>query len=582
MTLGLLPGGNGVVRTVRLLGLQRALTDVLLQGQRMKPREAKAIGIVDELVQDRESLLAAAHAFIAASRDVRQPWDREGYAIPGGTPATRSLATLLPTFPANLRKQLKGADMPAPKLILAAAVEGAQTDFDNAAKIEARYFVELVTGPVSKNMIKTFFLDLQKLNSGANRPKTIEPWRPRKVGILGAGMMGAGIAYVTAGAGIPCVLKDTTKAKALAGRSYSAKLLEKALAAGRVDKLWAEEVLSAIEATSDAGDLAGCDMIIEAVFEDRVLKAEVTKEAEAHTESGTLMCSNTSTLPITGLAKASRAPQNFVGLHFFSPVDRMPLVEIIVGKETSDETLARAMDFVLILKKTPIVVNDSRGFFTSRVFSAFVMEGIRMVAEGWNPASIEQAALQNGSPVGPLAVCDEVSLELTRKVREQAKKDLAVEGKPAPPASPADEVVERMCLEFGRRGKAAGAGFYDYAVGGKKVLWPGLSKHFVRPERARPTESEFAELKERLQYITSIESLRCLDEGVVRTVADANVGSVLGIGAPARTGGVLQFINHVGVRPFAERARALESAHGERFRPPEALLEAERTGAKFE
>ena len=403
VTLGLLPGGNGVVRTTRMFGLQKALMEVLLQGPRMKPEKAKSVGIVDEVVADREAMMAAARAWILANPGAKQPWDKDGYKMPGGTPSTPSLAMQLPAFPANLRKQLKGANMPAPKLIMAAAVEGAQTDFDNAAKIEARYFVELATGKVAKNMTKAFFFDLSKINAGGSRPKGIPQWKPKKVGILGAGMMGQGIAYVTAMAGIDCVLKDVTKESAEKGKGYSAKLLDAAVQKGRSTREKADATLARITPTADAADLDGCDMIIEAVFENKELKARVTAEAEAHTAAGALICSNTSTLPITGLAEASKTPESFIGLHFFSPVDKMPLVEIIAGKRTSDEALARAFDYVLAIKKTPIVVNDSRGFFTSRVFGTFVFEGVAMLAEGWNPSSIEQAAAQNGSPVGPLA-----------------------------------------------------------------------------------------------------------------------------------------------------------------------------------
>jgi 3-hydroxyacyl-CoA dehydrogenase/enoyl-CoA hydratase/3-hydroxybutyryl-CoA epimerase len=368
------------------------------------------------------------------------------------------------------------------------------------------------------------------------------------------------------------VLKDVSTGKAEQGKGYSAKLLETAVSRGRMTRSDADEILSRIRPTEDASALAGCDMIIEAVFEDRDLKAKVTKEAEGRAREGALLCSNTSTLPIAGLAQASRTPKNFIGLHFFSPVDKMPLVEIIVGKETSDEALARAFDFVLRIKKVPIVVNDSRGFFTSRVFSTFVMEGITMLSEGWNASSVEQAAVQNGSPVGPLAVCDEVSLELTRHVREQAKKDFAAEGRPYP-TGPADAVVDRMCLELGRKGKAAGGGFYEYPANGKKFLWPGLSRHFAMPDRARPSEAEFQELKDRLLYITALESVRCLEEDVVRSVGDANIGSIMGIGAPPWTGGTLQFVNYVGAAKLAERARELAGKHGERFQPPSLLME---------
>jgi 3-hydroxyacyl-CoA dehydrogenase/enoyl-CoA hydratase/3-hydroxybutyryl-CoA epimerase len=342
----------------------------------------------------------------------------------------------------------------------------------------------------------------------------------------------------------------------------------------------AAQILETIRDTDSAADLEGCDMIIEAVFEDRELKAKVTKEAEAKTQKDALICTNTSTLPISGLATASKTPKNYIGLHFFSPVDKMPLVEIIAGKETSDQAIARAFDYVLAIKKTPIVVNDSRGFFTSRVFSTFVMEGITMLSEGWNPASIEQAALQNGSPVGPLAVCDEVSLELTRHVREQTKKDFLAEGK-AHVMSDADRVVDRMCLELKRKGKAAGAGFYEYPESGKKHLWQGLYEHFVRAERKQPSEAEFGELRDRLLYRTSLESIRCLEERVVRSVGDANIGSIMGIGAPPWTGGTLQFVDYVGAKSFLARARELAAKHGERFEPPKLLVDMVSRGETF-
>jgi 3-hydroxyacyl-CoA dehydrogenase/enoyl-CoA hydratase/3-hydroxybutyryl-CoA epimerase len=394
-------------------------------------------------------------------------------------------------------------------------------------------------------------------------------------------MMGAGIAYVTARAGIACVLKDVSKEKAAQGKAYSEKLVAKSVKQGRMSEAAAAELLGRIVATESAADLAGCDMIIEAVFEDRALKATVTQEAEQYTEKGALICSNTSTLPISGLATAAKVPANFIGLHFFSPVDKMPLVEIIAGKQTSDEALARAFDFVLKIKKTPIVVNDSRGFFTSRTFGSFTTEGKMMLAEGYNPATIEQAALQNGSPVGPLAVSDEVSLELIRRIREQTEKDMASEAKPYV-INHADKLVDRMCLELNRKGKAAGAGFYDYPANGKKTLWPGLYEHFVKPELSRPSEAEFAELRDRLLYRTAIETIRCLEEGVLRSVADANIGSIMGIGAPPWTGGTLQFVNYVGVPEFLKRAQELASKHGERFAPPKLLVDMAARGETFQ
>jgi 3-hydroxyacyl-CoA dehydrogenase / enoyl-CoA hydratase / 3-hydroxybutyryl-CoA epimerase len=581
VTLGLLPGGNGIVRSVRLLGLQKALMEVLLTGARLRPEQAKKVGIVDEIVSSREQLLARAKEWVLANPGAKQVWDRDGYKMPGGTPSSPALAMQLPAFPANLRKQLKGANMPAPKLIMAAAVEGAQLDFANAAKIETRYFVELATGKVAKNLIQAFFFDLQKINQGDSRPKSVAKWSPTKVGILGGGMMGSGIAYVTAKAGIACVIKDVSKERADHGKDYSKKLVEKAVGRGSMTQQGGEALLGLISTTGDAADLAGCDMLIEAVFEKRELKATVTKEAEAKAAPNVLMCSNTSTLPISGLAKASQDAKRFIGLHFFSPVDKMPLVEIIVGKETGDEALAQAFDFTQRIKKTPIVVNDSRGFFTSRVFGTFVSEGVSMLAEGWNPASIEQAALQNGSPVGPLAVNDEVSLELSRSVRVQMQKDLEAEGKTFD-SGPVDKLIDKMVVELGRKGKAAGAGFYEYPKDGKKFLWPGLYEQFVKAERKEPSKAEFHELQERLLYITSIESIRCLEENVVRSTAEANIGSIMGIGAPPWTGGTLQYVNYVGTREFAARAKELADKYGSRFAPPKLLLSKAEKNERFE
>lgn len=582
VTLGLLPGGGGVVRTVRMLGIQNALMNVLLQGQRMKPEQAMASGLIDELATDAEDMLAKARVWIKANPVAQQPWDKAGYKIPGGTPSTPALAMNLPAFPANLLKQIKGANYPAPKAILCAAVEGAQVDFDSALKIEGRYFTQLSVGKVAKNMITAFFFQLQKINSGASRPSKEQypESKPQKVGILGAGMMGQGIAYVTAMAGIDCVLLDMSKDAAERGKGYSAKLLDKRVSRGKMARDKADTVLARITPTDSFADLAGCDFVIEAVFEDRKIKADVTQKAEAAAGPNLLMCSNTSTLPITGLAQASKDATNFIGLHFFSPVDKMPLVEIIMGGQTSDAALARAFDYVQAIKKTPIVVNDSRGFFTSRVFGTYVMEGMALLQEGYNPHSIEQAATQAGMPVGPLKVQDEVSLELSRKVRKQTQEDLAAEGKPYP-GHPAEAVVDRMLDEFGRKGKAAGAGFYNYAEGKTAGLWEGTYEHFMKPEHARPDAGAFQEMQDRLLYILAIESVRCLEEKVLRSVADGNIGSIFGIGMAPWSGGVFQFINYVGLRAFVQRAEALAARHGARFSPPKLLVEMAERGETF-
>jgi 3-hydroxyacyl-CoA dehydrogenase/enoyl-CoA hydratase/3-hydroxybutyryl-CoA epimerase len=473
---------------------------------------------------------------------------------------------MLAVAPAMVVEKTRGL-YPAPKAILAAMVEGAHVDFDTALRIESRYLARLAVSPVAKNLI-TLFFDRTAIRSGASRPKDVPKWKATKVGILGAGMMGGGIAYANAVRGIPCVLKDVSLEKAQAGRGYTAKVMERR-------KKDPAPALALIVPTENARDLAGCDLIIEAVFEKRELKAQVTKEAEPFLAPGGIFASNTSTLPITGLAQAAAAPERFIGLHFFSPVDRMELVEIIKGRRTSAETLAKAYDYVLQIGKTPIVVNDSRGFFTSRTFGTFVQEGCAMLAEGIPAAVIENAARQAGMPVGPLEVIDQTSLALSVAVMEQTIADLKAEGKPLPPEHPGQQVILRMVKEFNRPGRAAGAGFYEYPKEGKKYLWPELARIFGRPEASW----DFAELKDRFLYRQAIEAARCLEEGVLESAADGNVGSILGIGFPAWTGGALQFVNHVGVAKFVARADELAKKYGERFAPPALLRDKAAKGA---
>ncbi|HEU4946429.1 MAG TPA: 3-hydroxyacyl-CoA dehydrogenase NAD-binding domain-containing protein [Kribbella sp.] len=577
VTLGLLPGGGGITRTVRMLGLQDALMKVLLQGQRMKPRHAQSVGIVDEVVP-REQLLEAAYRWIAEyDGDAKQPWDRDGYKIPGGTPASPKLAAFLPAFPANLRKELKGAPYPAPRAIMSAAVEGTQVDFATASRIESRYFVELATGQIAKNMINAFFFELQAINAGASRPADVPRYKARKVGILGAGMMGAGIAYVCAKAGIEVVLKDVSLEAAEKGKTYSDKLLAKQQQKGRTTVEKVEQLLGRITPTADPNDLAGCDLVIEAVFESEELKQKVFGEIAAVVEADALLCSNTSTLPITSLAEGIDRPDDFIGMHFFSPVDKMPLVELIVGAKTSDRALAKAYDVVRQIKKTPIVVNDSRGFFTSRVFGTLVMEGAAMVAEGVNPITIERAATQMGFPAPPLAMLDEVTLTLPQKIRDAARA--AGEGAGAFDGHPGMAVTDRLVNEFDRKGKAAGAGFYDYPADGPKHLWRGLWDHFVKADVDVP----FTDLQERMTFAMSLETVKCLDEGVLRSVADANIGSIFGIGFPPLHGGALQYINAYagGLSGFIARTRELAAAYGPRFEPPALLLRKAEAGETF-
>lgn len=567
VTLGLLPGGGGVARMTRMLGLENALP-YLMEGKQLKVEKAIKAGLIDELATDVDDLMAKAKAWIKANPKSQQPWDVKGYKIPGGLPSHPAVAQKLAIIPSILRQKTKGC-FPAPEKILAAAVEGAQVSFDQACTIESRYFVELTTGQISKNMIGTFWFQLNEIKAGGSRPDGIDVYTTKKVGVLGAGMMGAGIAYSSAIRGIEVVLKDVSLEAAEKGKAYSENLLKKRVSRKQMTEEKMQSILDAITPTADASDLEGCDLIIEAVFENQELKAKVTQEAEVHMAAGGVFASNTSTLPITGLAEASQDATKFIGLHFFSPVDKMPLVEIITGKETSDETLARAFDYVLQINKTPIVVNDSRGFFTSRTFGTFVGEGLAMLSEGIHPQFIESAALQAGMPIGPLAVQDEVSMALSRKVTSQTRLGLQAEGKDLP-VSPAESVTDRMLDEFKREGKAAGAGLYDYPEKGKKKLWPGLVEHFVKPDVSISLE----DAKERILFRQSIETLRCYEEGVLTSVRDANIGSIFGIGFAPWTGGAIQYVNQYGVRKFYQRAKQLAEQYGERFNPP-AILEAQ-------
>jgi 3-hydroxyacyl-CoA dehydrogenase / enoyl-CoA hydratase / 3-hydroxybutyryl-CoA epimerase len=569
VTLGLLPGGGGVTRITRMLGIMSGFLNVLAQGQRHKPAKALEIGIVDELASSPEEMLEKAKAWIAANPEAKQPWDQPGYKIPGGAPSNPKLASMLPAFPANLRKQLKGAPMPAPRNILAAAVEGAQVDIDTAFKIEGRYFTELVCGQVSKNMTKAFFYDLQAINGGKSRPDGFEKWSPRKVAVLGAGMMGAGIAYVCAMAGWDVVLKDVSLEAAEKGKGYSESLVAKGVKRGKTTLEKGGALLSRITPTADYNDLAGCDVIIEAVFESVALKQEVFREAMKIVEPDALLCSNTSTLPITELAAGLDREGDFIGLHFFSPVDKMPLVEIIRGERTSDAALAKAFDLTLGIKKTPIVVNDSRGFFTSRVIGTFINEGVAMVAEGIDPQTVEQASSQAGYPAPVLQLMDELTLTLPQKIRKESQAAVEAAGGTWE-AHPSEAVIDKL-VEAGRPGRSGGAGFYEYSDGKRVRLWPGLRTEFG----ATNHDVDLHELSERMLFVEAIETQKCFDEGVLETIPDANIGSIFGIGFPAWTGGVVQYVEGYpgGVAGFVKRADEFAAKYGKRFAVPDSLRE---------
>jgi 3-hydroxyacyl-CoA dehydrogenase/enoyl-CoA hydratase/3-hydroxybutyryl-CoA epimerase len=573
----LLPGAGGVTRIVRLLGIVDGLMKVLIQGTRHTPAAALEVGIIDELAASPEEMLAKAREWIKANPETQQPWDAKGYRMPGGAPTNPKIAGMLPALPGNLRKQLKGAPMPAPHHILCAAVEGAGVDVDTALAIEGRYFVDLAKGQTAKNMIRAFWFDLNSINAGGSRPPG-HPKRPaQKVAVLGAGMMGAGIAYVSARNGIDVVLKDVSVEAAEKGKAYSQKLLAKAVERGKIAQEKADEVLARITPTADYADLAGCDLVVEAVFEKVSLKHEVFGEAEKVVAPDALLGSNTSTLPITILAEGVERKPDFIGLHFFSPVDKMPLLEIIRGRETSDEALARALDYAAQIKKTPIVVNDSRGFFTSRVIGTFVNEALAMLGEGIAPATIEQATTQAGYPVGALQLADELNLELFVKIRDEAREAAGDRYVP----HPAEAIVDRM-VGLGRPGRLRGAGFYDYDEAGRRTgLWPGLAEVF--PVHGDPAQVDLHELEERMLVIEAVESARCVEEGVIVQTADANIGSIMGIGFPPWTGGVLQYVNGFpgGVAAFVARAEEFAQRYGARFEPNPLLRKKAENGETF-
>jgi len=570
--LGLLPGGGGTQRLLRLVGVQQAM-QICAEGNDIPVAKAKGMGLIADTAKDRDELMAKARAWIAANPKAVAPWDQPKFKIPGGDSRSPAVVQMLAIGPSIASAKSYG-NYPAVQHIMSCIFEGGLLDFDAACVVESRYFAACVMSQEAKNMINTLWFQLNAIKKGASRPAGVPRAKVGKLGILGAGMMGGGIAYVSAKAGMDVVLLDTTQEAADKGKAYSQGLLDKAVKKGRSTPEKRDALLARIKATTKYEDLTGCDLVIEAVFEDRAIKADVTKKAEAVLAADKVFASNTSTLPITGLAQASSRPKNFIGLHFFSPVDKMPLVEIIVGKETSDETLAKGFDYVLQIGKTPIVVNDSRGFYTSRVFATYVMEGIAMLKEGVHPRSIEVAGLQAGMPMPPLALQDEVSLSLSMHVAEQTKKDLAAEGRSVP-EHPGFGVIKQLC-EIGRIGKKAGKGFYDYTEGGK-ALWPELTKLYP-VEAEQPAQKE---LIDRLMFAQANEAARCYEEKVLRSVADGNIGSIFGWGFAPFHGGALQFINAMGAKAFVARARELAVKFGPRFEPAAVVVKMAEAGGQF-
>ncbi|WOJ93630.1 3-hydroxyacyl-CoA dehydrogenase NAD-binding domain-containing protein [Congregibacter variabilis] len=569
VTLGLLPGGGGVVRLTKLLSFEKA-APFLLEGKRVPPVQALDAGMIHELVADRENLVPKAKEWILANKDnadaAIQPYDQKGYKIPGGGITSPKIVQAITGATAMLTQKTRGL-LPAPAKILDVAAQALRLDLDTALMVESRALAALTITPQAKNMISTFFFGLNKVNGGASRPKDVPPQKTEKLGVLGAGMMGQGIAYVSAMAGIDVVLKDISLEAAQKGKAYSEKLLDKRVERGRMSAEKRDEVLARITPTATDDDLAGCDLIIEAVFENIQLKHQITAQLEGQLAEGGIWGSNTSTLPITQLAEGSQKPENFVGIHFFSPVDKMPLVEIIVGEKTSDVALAKAFDYTQQIKKTPIVVNDSLGFFTSRTFGTYLDEGVRLLAEGVHPVLIDNMGKGVGMPVGPLAVFDEVSMELSRKAQE-TWKEMGVVDKWGD-GTVLRQVIDTMVVENGRGGRHHGGGFYEYSEDGSKAIWPPLFDLYYKSEVCLPE----SDIKDRLLFRQVIEALKCRETGVLRSDEDGNIGSIMGIGAPVWTGGLIQFVETYGYERFVNRCRELEASYGERFAPPQIAID---------
>ena len=574
VNVGLIPGAGGTQRLPRLIGIQKAL-ELMTQGKQVSVEQALDLGIVDAIAP-ADGLMSAAKAWLRDEAQAEQPWDRKGFRIPGGGGAMhpRSVQTFIAGTALVAEKTLH--NYPALPALLSCVYEGSIVPIDVALRIESKYFTRLTMDPVYRNMIRTLFINKGAADKLARRPTGVEKSRVNKLGVLGAGMMGAGIAYVSARAGIEVVLLDRSSEEAERGKDYSRQLLQKRLDRGRTTADEMQAMLGRIHATTDYRDLEGSDLVIEAVFEDVGIKAGVTGSAEAVIPETSVFASNTSTLPITQLADASSRPACFIGLHFFSPVDRMPLVEVIVGKETGDETLARALDYVRQIRKTPIVVKDSRGFFTSRVFGTYVNEGLALLKDGVAPALIENAGRQAGMPVGPLAVLDEVSLELSLSIHRQYLDGLGDDYEPPS----AIDVVETM-VTLDRRGTRYGRGFYDYSkapgeASGKR-LWPDLAEHWPPADEQPAVEAVI----ERLLYRQAVETARCYEDGVLTAPQDADIGSILGIGFPPYTGGPLSFIDTIGVARFVETCDRLAKTVGPRFEPPGLLRRMAESGERF-
>ena len=570
--VGLFPGAGGTTRIARILPPADALR-YLLKGDLLRTDRAQKMKLIDAVVPTAD-LVKTAKDWIKAGGSPKKPWDTDGFRLPGGPVYSKGGMMTFPAANAIYRRETYD-NYPAARAILQVVYEGLLVPFDHALRIEQRWFAKIVRSPQAAAMTRSLFVSLQELNKGARRPAQAPPSRIKRVGIIGAGFMGASIGYVTAQAGIDAVLIDQDQASADRGKAVSAKLMDEQVKRGRATDAEREALLAHITATPDYAALKDCDLVIEAVFEKREAKIETVKRAQEIIGSNVIFGSNTSTLPITSLATEFKDPARFIGIHFFSPVEKMMLVEIILGKGTGDAALATALDYVRAIKKTPIVVNDSRGFYTSRVVGTYIREGHLMLSEGVPPAMIENVARAAGMPVGPLALNDEVAVDLAWKILQATETDLGPQG--VDPRQKA--VLEQMVDKLGRNGRKNKKGFYDYPEQGPKRLWPGLAE--LQAKRLAPDDVDVNELKARLLGIQALETVRCFEEHVLTDVREADVGSILGFGFAPFSGGTLSYIDMMGVAAFVEQCRKLEAKYGARFKPAQLLVDMAAKGESF-
>jgi 3-hydroxyacyl-CoA dehydrogenase/enoyl-CoA hydratase/3-hydroxybutyryl-CoA epimerase len=568
--VGVFPGGGGTQRLPRLVKLQEAL-QFLTEGRNCSAQEALKLGFVNQVVPS-DKVLEEAKKYIIGGGSAEQPWDQKGFRLPSGEIQSPKGAETFAAANALLRKTTHG-NYPGPAAVLECVYHGLQLDILEGSTFEARRFVKVVRSDTAHNMIRTMFYSMNDANKLKDRPEGIPKHKVEKVGILGAGLMGSGIAYASASSGIDVVLIDSTQELADKGKTSVQKIVEKQVFKGHFSPEKGKQIVERVNATTNYDNLKGCSLLIEAVFENREVKAEVTKKADSILSEDAVIASNTSTIPITLLGESVRKQENFIGVHFFSPVEKMPLVEIIRSKKTSDETLAKALDYVQQIKKTPIVVNDSRGFYTSRCFATYTSEGIAMLAEGVPAPLIENVGRMAGMPMGPLEVADMVGLDVMEKVTEQTRKDLGGGYQ----EDPSFAIVKTLVLDLKRLGQKNGKGFYDHGEKGKKKLWEGLAERYPESKSLPPVD----EIKERLLMIQAIETIRCLEERVVLKPADADIGSVLGWGFCPFYGGVISYVDTIGPTVFYDKASAFAERFGPRFAPPKLLKELASQNKKF-